>query len=264
LADLRVGELYGASAAAWAGGAELVYGPLAAALVATSPVALEGGTVGDVGAGTGAGSRALRAVGARVVAVDLSWGMLAHERSSRPPCAVADVLALPLRDGGLDAVLAPFVLNHLAAPIDGLGELARITRSGGTVLASTFSEHDRSPLKDVIDGVVVRHGFEPPPIYLWMRAQADRLGSADAMRAAAEAAGLQTIDVIEGPVDIDITDASVVVRYRLGMPHLASFLASRPEVEQEAIVDEAVAAVLAHDGAPSLAPAVVFLAARVG
>jgi SAM-dependent methyltransferase len=264
LADLTVGELYGVSAAAWARGAELVYGPLAHALVAMSPVALDGQLVVDVGAGTGAGSRALQAVGARVVAVDLSPGMLAHERRARPPAVAADVLALPLRDGALDAALAPFVVNHLEDPRAGFAELARATRAGGVVLASTFSEQQRSAMKDIVDGVAFRHGCEPPPAYLWMRAQADRLGSGDAMRAVASEVGLTDVEVFAGPVDIGVTDLPDLVRYRFGMPHLAAFLASLPEAEQAAMVAEAVGALEASGADLSLSPAVVFLAGRVG
>ncbi len=45
--------------------------------------------------------------------------------------ANADVL--PIRAGACDAVLAAGLLNHLADPIAGLTELARITRPGGTL-----------------------------------------------------------------------------------------------------------------------------------
>jgi predicted RNA methylase len=58
----------------WALGAELVYAPIAAELVATCPHPLAGRTVLDARAGTGAASKALAAQRARPIAMDLSFG----------------------------------------------------------------------------------------------------------------------------------------------------------------------------------------------
>jgi hypothetical protein len=63
---------YARSGRRWALGAELVYRPIAAELVAMSPHPLAGRTVLDAGAGTGAVSAALAARHARPVATDLS------------------------------------------------------------------------------------------------------------------------------------------------------------------------------------------------
>ncbi len=87
---------YARSGPRWALGAELVYRPIAAELVATSPHRLTGRTVLDAGAGTGAATAALRRRGARILAIDLSPAMLAWQAAARPPCAVADIRSLPL------------------------------------------------------------------------------------------------------------------------------------------------------------------------
>jgi predicted RNA methylase len=63
---------YSTAAPRWATGAELVYAPIVAELLAMSPQPLAGRAVLDAGAGTGAGSRALAALGAHPIAVDLS------------------------------------------------------------------------------------------------------------------------------------------------------------------------------------------------
>ena len=68
---------YDAAADSWDTGPGPIYEPLAQALVAAAPVPLTGRTILDLGAGTGAASRAAIAAGARqVVAADLSLAML--------------------------------------------------------------------------------------------------------------------------------------------------------------------------------------------
>lgn len=73
--------------------------------------------------------------------IDISPGMVAAAEAA--VCAsgrwrdveaiVGDAAALPLTDGSTDTVLAIHMLYHLADPAAGLAELARVTRSGGTV-----------------------------------------------------------------------------------------------------------------------------------
>src|SRR4051812_16928710 len=94
---------YSATGAAWQRGPGLVYDRLATELVHRCP-AVPGGTVLDVGAGTGAAGRAALAAGAlAVVGVDLAHGMLAFESASRPPGVVGDTLALPFASNAFDA-----------------------------------------------------------------------------------------------------------------------------------------------------------------
>ena len=159
---------YDGAAAAWAGGAELVYGPLADALLARAPD-LTGRLVLGVGAGTGAVSRRLVAGGARAIALDASWSMLAHDAAHRPPGVVGDVNRLPFADDVLDGAAAAFVLNHLADPVSALAELRRVVRPGGFVGASVFSSADRPPAKAAIDEALSRAGWEPPEWYRFPR-----------------------------------------------------------------------------------------------
>jgi ubiquinone/menaquinone biosynthesis C-methylase UbiE len=237
-------DAYAASATAWAQGATLVYAPLARALVGASPHRLAGRVVLDVGAGTGVGSDALHAAGARIVATDLSVGMLDHDRPARPPSFVADVLALALRDGAVDDSFAAFVLNHLSEPVAGLGELGRVTRPGGAVLAAVFSTESGHPARDRIDECAARFGYEPPDWYLEMKAHnIPLLGSAERMREAASQAGLVDIDVDERPVEVGVTRADQLVAYRFGMANYTPFLTSLPPEARADLVDAAVAAV---------------------
>jgi ubiquinone/menaquinone biosynthesis C-methylase UbiE len=257
LALVRQG--YDDAAPAWAGGAELVYGPLADALLARGPDPA-GRLVLDVGAGTGAVSRRLLAVGARAIAVDASWSMLAHDADRRPPAVVADINRLPLVEGAVDGAAAAFVLNHLADPVAALVELRRVVRPGGFVVASVFSSADRPPAKSAIDGALTAAGWEPPEWYRFLKTVDGRLGSAASMSDAARAAGLEEVDVVEERVRTGLADPREIVRYRLSQPQSAAFLAALDESSRQQVVEECVAAV-AETGEP-FDPAVVMLAAR--
>jgi SAM-dependent methyltransferase len=113
-------------------------GPAYAAAVADLGLCT-GDAVLDAGCGTGRALPALRAAvgpGGTVLGFDLTPAMLeAAVRAGRDRdgvLALADVARLPLRDGSLDAVFAAGLISHLADPGDGLRELARVVRPGGS------------------------------------------------------------------------------------------------------------------------------------
>ena len=257
-----VARPYDGAADGWAAGAALVYRPLAAALVGRSPHTLTGRDVLDVGAGTGVGSEALVAVGARPIALDASWAMLAWRRGDRPPSVVADVGAVPLRRAAVDDVLAAFVLNHVGRPVDALRELARTVRPGGVLLASAFATTSSSPARDRVDEVAAAHGWSAPRWYRRLKeAITPLLGSAAAMAAAAVAAGLAEVTVDEATVDVGVHRPEQLVAYRLGQAQFAAHLRS---MAPEAAADLRRAAVEAV--APLMEPyrpTVVLLVAQV-
>jgi len=142
-----------------------------------------------------------------------------------PPCVVADIRALPLAAGRVGAAVAAFVLNHLTEPSGGLAELARVTRPGGAVLAAVFSNASRSQARDRVDAVAQQAGWQVPDWYVDLKTTAvPILGTAGAMRAAADAAGLAGIVVEERPVDVGVTEPGQLVSYRLGQPLFAGWL----------------------------------------
>lgn len=107
--------------------------PAAEELVAwTAPT----GLVVDVAAGSGNVSRAVRARGARAVAVDLVWEQLELGRADSGgdiAWVTGDALALPLRDDVGDAVLSTFGVIYVADAEAVVHELARVCRPGGVL-----------------------------------------------------------------------------------------------------------------------------------
>jgi len=259
-ADPVPADHYSGSGRRWALGAELVYRPIAAALVATSPHRLNGRTVLDAGAGTGAATAALNRGGAKVLAMDLSPAMLAWDAGARPPCAVADIRALPLADGSVCDAVAAFVLNHLSDPEAGLAELARVTQPGGAILAVVFANDSRSAARDRIDATATAAGWEAPAWYRGMKTAAvPLLGTADAMAAAAHAAGLARVHAKARRVDVGVTEPAQLVSYRLGHPAFAAWLDAIGPARAATVAAQAEAAV--GTGMPPYRPAVILLSA---
>jgi SAM-dependent methyltransferase len=216
---------YAGAARRWAEGATIVYGPIAGQLVATSPHPLAGRVVLDAGTGTGVASAALADQGARPVAVDLSFDMLAFGGSGRPPAAVADVTRLPLRAGSVDDTVAAFVYNHLTAPEAGLTEAARVTRRGGAILACVYANSSRSEVRDALDDAARSEGWQAPAWYVDIKRHATPLlGTAHDMARVAWRVGLVEVVADERSVDVGVTEAEQLVAYRVGQAHFAAWL----------------------------------------
>jgi GMP synthase-like glutamine amidotransferase/SAM-dependent methyltransferase len=112
-----------------------------------------GATVLDVGCGTGRALPALAGAGAGlVVGVDVTPEMLEVARTRAATLVVGDAARLPLADGSVDAVFAAGLVTHLADPVAGLRELARVTRPGGRL--AVFHPIGRAAL-------AARHGHDP-------------------------------------------------------------------------------------------------------
>lgn len=95
---------------------------------------VDGHRVVDVGCGDGRYLATLANAGARVVAMDLSKGMLDGIPAPRPPSAVADAQHLPLPDTSVDIVLLMHMLYHVPEPALAVSEARRVLRKGGRLL----------------------------------------------------------------------------------------------------------------------------------
>lgn len=91
-----------------------------------------GSTVLDLASGTGDLCVDLEHAGLRPLSADLSFGMLAADRSGAPRIQ-ADILRLPAPDGAVDGVTCGFALRNLVDLPTFFGELARVVRPGGRI-----------------------------------------------------------------------------------------------------------------------------------
>jgi SAM-dependent methyltransferase len=231
---------YDATGAAWDRGPALVYDRLAEVVVAAAPVAVAGRTVLDIGAGTGAGSRAIAAAGGRPVAVDFAFGMLAAGQKERPPAAQADARALPFADDALGGAVAAFSLNHVPDAAAGLREAARVVGAGGPLVASSYAGDDGHPVKAAVETALAETGWQPPPWAGPLRETAVAgLATVDRCAAAAAAAGLAA-EVLALQVPFPELTPGQLVEWRLGMAQHAPYVATLAPAARAAVCARAV------------------------
>lgn len=108
---------------------------------------LEPRRVLDVGCGRGElAERIVNVVGCEVAAVDSSPRMVELTRARGIDAQVGDVQSLPLADGSFDAAVAAWMLYHVPDLDRGLGQLARVLRPAGALIATTNGGDDLGEL----------------------------------------------------------------------------------------------------------------------
>ncbi|MDP8907613.1 MAG: class I SAM-dependent methyltransferase [Chloroflexota bacterium] len=114
----------------------------------------------EIGCGTGGlwlENRDRIPAGWRVVLSDLSAGMLRETRGRlreagfMPRCCVADAQPLPFADASFDAVIANHMLYHVPNRAHALGEIQRVLRPRGVLLAATNGRAHLRELDDLIE-----------------------------------------------------------------------------------------------------------------
>lgn len=217
-------DAYSMTGAAWELGPNQIYDRLSARVVDGTSIDWSGRRVLDVGAGTGAGSRALRAAGARPIATDVAAGML---RAATPPTpsAVADARALPIADAAVDGYLAAFCLNHLVDPEVALREAARVVRPTGPILVTAYAADDHHPVKAAVETAAAELGWRAPSWAEVMRADATPLlATVDGALAVAARVPLQAAQAEATAVDFGDLGPAALLAWRLGMAQMAPFV----------------------------------------
>jgi SAM-dependent methyltransferase len=252
---------------AWSNGPAAAYERMAAAAVATLPSSLAGWLVLDLGAGTGAASRCIARARGRPVALDAAHGMLLQARQDHRPlgggrlaCTVGDAERLPFRDSCFDAVVAAFSLSHVAQPALALAEACRVLRPAGHLISASFRAEPTHPAKAYVDGVAERFGFQVPAWHARLKQLETAVDTSDALLALVATAGLVEPRVDEVRVDTGMNTADELVRWRLGMAHLAPFVAGLPRSQRARLAREAREAL--GPAAQPWSPTVLMLSSR--
>ncbi len=126
----------------------------------------DGGRVLDVGTGTGVAAQVAADLGARVVGIDESMGMLRVARRERPklPVVAAQAIDLPFGPGRFDAVIGSFVLAHFNKVETVLFDIARVMRVEGRVGFSSWTDGVdayQQAWRELVESVVPREMLAP-------------------------------------------------------------------------------------------------------
>jgi SAM-dependent methyltransferase len=120
--------------------------PLIAAVAEVRPR-----TVLEVGCGWGELAEWIqRETGADVLAIDLSPRMVELARERGVDARRGDVQQLELADGSFDVAVAAWMLYHVPGLERAIGELARVLRPGGRLVAATNSAFHLQELRELV------------------------------------------------------------------------------------------------------------------
>jgi SAM-dependent methyltransferase len=246
---------------AWARGPSRLYDRLALRIVESAGEQLRGSLVLDAGAGTGAVCRALRRAGATAIALDASADMLAHIGNAALLSVVGDICAQPFLAASFDAAVSAFTISHLETPERALGEMRRVVKPGGLVIAAVFGAAASNASKDVVDQVAAEYGFVAPAWHETLKTRTEPLSNTpEPLHACAAGAGLVSVTIEDITVDPGLDSPAAMVEYRLGMAHFAAFVSSLAAAQREALVRDATEAVARRGQA--IRPRVLILSSR--
>jgi SAM-dependent methyltransferase len=254
LAGMRAA--YNESATAWARGPSAAYEAMAQVLLAAAMTPLSGSRILDLGAGTGAAARVARAAGAGwVIGVDVAPAML-EVGSGWDAAVVADAMSLPFARTSFDLVVAACCLGHLPDPRAALVECRRLAPA---VVASAFLTGWTHPAKAMVDETAIAFGFTVPEWYVRLKTDTEpKVDDPARLERLGRSAGYGRVEVSVHSVDVGLNSAAELAAWRLGMAHLAPFVANLGGDERTELTQRCVTALT--DAPPLVVPLVVLSA----
>jgi ubiquinone/menaquinone biosynthesis C-methylase UbiE len=106
----------------------------------------------EAGCGTGLVMQRLKNAGADIFGSDLSCGMIKSASGRGFPVVIADICALPFKDGCFDAAYSLKVLAHVPDTKKAIEEMVRVTRRGGYVFPELYNRLSLRHLVRVLKG----------------------------------------------------------------------------------------------------------------
>jgi excisionase family DNA binding protein len=142
--------------------------------IANTDILKKNMTLVDLGAGDGYISRACAHLVRKVIAVDISPGMLKALESKAMDDNIQNIELiagdgqdLPLEDCTVDIVCASMYLHHIEEPIIALKEMYRILKNGGRVYLVDFVRHKDKKLVDEMHDIWA--GFKINEVEEWFK-----------------------------------------------------------------------------------------------
>ncbi len=211
--------------------------PFIAALIAS--VVRPGQRVLDVACGTGFATRAASSVvgsGGSVSAIDINPGMIDKARSH--PMAgdvewhVGSALELPFEDGSFDGVICQQGLQFFPSPADGLAEMHRVLKPGGSLGATVWAPIHLSPYLAAQASMMSEHcGIAPAVLDQAIPREGEALLNRWATEAGLPDARVETLQfVVEFP-----PLQEHIVNHLRALPWSAPFFALSPATQTAAV-----------------------------
>lgn len=166
-------------------------------------------------------ARHLAPHGGRVVGLDLAEGTLGQARARAEAeglpveCVIGDVEALPFADASFDLVLANYMLYHVPNLDRAIGELRRVLRPGGTMLAATNGEGSLREMWQMLGQALARMGAPTSALAQWRQRTSESRGLSFRLENGVEWLGRHFADVrLERyPGELRVSEVEPLVAY---------------------------------------------------
>ncbi len=132
----------------------------------------------DLGCGTGELMCSISPYSENLIGVDCSTEMLVQaetrlkEKNLDADLRLGELEHLPMRDNESDTAIVSMVLHHLTNPDEGIKEVSRVLKSGGSFILADFAKHEMERLRndygdrwlgfseDYIEETLKKNGFK--------------------------------------------------------------------------------------------------------